>query len=288
MDSASCIDKYIIQQEDKSFWIDSFGRFVYVVREDRFRPAFELVFGIGSGFDVPRIWQHIRFLLGIKPQFDAPACVTLDHIRLLIEMFGPNLSNTLSTINLSVNQTWFQGFVTVEEAEHILTDQVPGTFLIRFSQSSKSSLVISYVADDHKIMHHLVEASQKDGFLLDGRSYMSIEQLVHENKNILRFAAPNTASKNRWFFGFQTYQETKQVLKDYPTGSFLMRFSRSQPGSLAIGWKAPFLVEGKNILQALLLTQKDTGGYLFWEHMFFSIESVIRTFRHIFRYPGSI
>jgi len=45
-------------------------------------------------------------------------------------------------------------------------------------------------------------------------------------------------SYRSWFYGFLTRSETDLLLRDQPEGTFLIRFSSSQPGSFALGFAA--------------------------------------------------
>lgn len=41
----------------------------------------------------------------------------------------------------------------------------------------------------------------------------------------------------RWFFGFISHVETEYLLESQPPGTFLIRFSKSNPGSFALGFR---------------------------------------------------
>jgi hypothetical protein len=55
---------------------------------------------------------------------------------------------------------------------------------------------------------------------------------------VLRTALYDPFSLVRFFHGFLTYPETVELLSTRPSGHFLFRFSRSQPGSLVVAFKS--------------------------------------------------
>jgi len=62
----------------------------------------------------------------------------------------------------SASPKWIEGFVTKEEAERSLQNQVPGTFILRFPTSRSwphpdaGSVVVTYVGHDLVIHHRLL------------------------------------------------------------------------------------------------------------------------------------
>ena len=68
---------------------------------------------------------------------------------------------------------------------------------------------------------------------------------------------PPILSRYSFFHGFLTFDETVEVLKNKDIYSYLFRFSRSQPESLVVAWKA---TTGQ-VKQALLFSQPNDGGY---------------------------
>ena len=68
---------------------------------------------------------------------------------------------------------------------------------------------------------------------------------------------PPILSRYSFFHGFLTFDETVEVLKNKEIYSYLFRFSRSQPESLVMAWKA---TTGQ-VKQALLFSQPNGCGY---------------------------
>lgn len=62
-------------------------------------------------------------------------------------------------VRLILTAPWFHGFLTSREAELLLEDQPPGTFLIRFSRSSGGSFALAFVQKPRKILHILSTAT---------------------------------------------------------------------------------------------------------------------------------
>jgi hypothetical protein len=54
-------------------------------------------------------------------------------------------------------RSWFHGDLTKEEAEDLLKEQKPGTFLIRFGDGP-NSFYCSYVAPNHQVLHAEIQS----------------------------------------------------------------------------------------------------------------------------------
>ena len=61
-------------------------------------------------------------------------------------------------VDIVVNGRLLYGFITREEVEMALSDQAPGTFLLRFSERHSGQIGIAYVGNHvNQIKHYLVQ-----------------------------------------------------------------------------------------------------------------------------------
>jgi hypothetical protein len=68
----------------------------------------------------------------------------------------------------AVQEAWFHGFLSFDEANEVLRCCPVGTFLIRFSQSSPTSLALAFVAPDQSVKQVRIDAKPGHGFIMDG------------------------------------------------------------------------------------------------------------------------
>jgi hypothetical protein len=77
---------------------------------------------------------------------------------------------------------WFFGDVSTKDCTVLLAEKKSGSFLIRFSQTKRGVLVISYVIQG-KMFHTLVD-SFDGGVICDGTPYKSIDELLYKHRKI--------------------------------------------------------------------------------------------------------
>jgi len=77
---------------------------------------------------------------------------------------------------------WFFGDVSTKDCTVLLAEKKSGSFLIRFSQTKRGVLVISYVIQG-KLFHTLVD-SFDGGVICDGTPYKSIDELLYKHRKI--------------------------------------------------------------------------------------------------------
>ena len=140
-----------------------------------------------------------------------------------------------------------------------------GTFLVRFSQSTKCAFSIAAVVSSKKntndnnnntsVQQILIESSHKGYQTPDGSYHATLTNVIQSYSDILLYPAPNTLSKCKFFHGFLTYKETVSLLKSQQKGTYLMRFSKSQPGSLVIAYTS----NGNSVKQTIV--NSSTLGY---------------------------
>ena len=87
------------------------------------------------------------------------------------------INSTFTYISFS----WFHGDITTDEANELLRDKAPGTFLVRFS--SKGTFAASFVDSGRIVRHVLINTEGKNHYLVDTGSglvaFKSIRELVN-------------------------------------------------------------------------------------------------------------
>jgi hypothetical protein len=125
------------------------------------------------------------------------------------------------------------------------------------------------------VRHALIpSAADGGGFMLGRKYFTSLPALVQANGAMLKFPCVSYLNKplsnmskpglgqsspavNSWFHGFISYAESVAMLKPQPPGTFLARFSHSQPGALVIAYAG----EDGEVRQSLVIAEPDRGGY---------------------------
>ena len=80
------------------------------------------------------------------------------------------------------------GFIPAFEAESVLADSIPGSFLFRISKSNLTAFALAIVGNDGKVKHTLIETNQKqDGSLLIANTlYNSLSEFAKSmNKKLI-------------------------------------------------------------------------------------------------------
>ncbi|PRP77814.1 FYN/Yes-like tyrosine-protein kinase [Planoprotostelium fungivorum] len=98
-------------------------------------------------------------------------------------------------------------------------------------------------------------------YILDNSNTGNVNQ--HKFSEFLKgFGPVNDCIRNMksimscpWFYGFISRQETDLFLRDQPNGTFLIRFSSTQPGAFALG----FIMEGREVHHILIKADKPSG-----------------------------
>jgi hypothetical protein len=92
-----------------------------------------------------------------------------------------------------ISQPWFFGYLSSKEAETLLCNHIPGTFLVRLSKAAPGAFAIAFVYSVGTIIHILVQSRQPDGFsILDQetnseRKFESIQAIVAAYKDALLY-----------------------------------------------------------------------------------------------------
>jgi len=123
--------------------------------------------------------------------------VDVEKFGQFIGLLGPFDKKLLDRVASITKTNWFHGILTKAEAESRLSNEKPGTFLVRFSANNPGCYVISKVATDRSPKHILI-AHNKDGSfstkVKDAKTYPTFEDLLKaEGKaNNLLTCSPNS------------------------------------------------------------------------------------------------
>jgi len=134
---------------------------------------------------------------------DSSEVVSVDEFGKLLERLGPlNITDEpdglLDRIADLVCKPWFHGEIPTKTAESMLRVATPGTFLVRFSNSSRNSYCISSVSPDKKVKHIVIAYKSGKGVELSGKIFSGIRELVEENETRLHLTTPCPGSKFAW------------------------------------------------------------------------------------------
>jgi hypothetical protein len=187
--------------------------------------------------------------------------VTLLKFNEFLKAFGP-FKDSIQNLRNVVNNRWFHGFLTSEEAERLLELQQIGTYLIRFSRSQMGSFALAFVDGTRRINHTLIHFCPPNGYSINendaqgesNRVFNNLEALIRHYNYILKNPFNSTITRESWFHGDVNNDEAADLLKSKPEGTFLFRFS-SRKGYLTVS----FIAEGQ--LQHTLI-QPTANGYI--------------------------
>jgi len=93
---------------------------------------------------------------------------------------------------------WFHGELPTKTAENMLRVAAPGTFLVRFSNSSFNSYCISSVTAQKKVQHVVITYKPGGNVELGGKTFDSISSLIEQRKSKLFLNEPCPGSKFAW------------------------------------------------------------------------------------------
>eukprot|EP01116_Phalansterium_solitarium_P004322 TRINITY_DN15306_c0_g1_i1.p1 TRINITY_DN15306_c0_g1~~TRINITY_DN15306_c0_g1_i1.p1 ORF type:complete len:516 (+),score=160.26 TRINITY_DN15306_c0_g1_i1:67-1614(+) len=93
--------------------------------------------------------------------------------------------------------------------------------------------ILTHIADDERVVLQYIIDNQNTG-LVNQHKFSELLKAFGPTQNCLRSVRSTLSA--RWFYGFLTRFESEMLLRDQPVGTFLFRFSSSQPGSLALAF----------------------------------------------------
>lgn len=128
------------------------------------------------------------------------------------------------------SQKWFHHFLSVEEVIRSLSDQTPGTFLVRFSRSKSDAFALEYVESKGKVRTVLIKNNMPQGVSIAEehnveKTFASVHQLVQHYADTLKFPFHSDLLHRNWFFGDTSSEEAEEMLFGRPVGTFMIRFA---------------------------------------------------------------
>lgn len=78
--------------------------------------------------------------------------------------------NTLSYIHTLMNQSWFLSFADNNTVYSLLSDQSPGTFIVRYSVNHDRSYVLTYKLDGDGCDHKLILGNENGFYFPNGKA----------------------------------------------------------------------------------------------------------------------
>jgi hypothetical protein len=192
----------------------------------------------------------------------APNTVSLYKFSEFLRGFGPLQDSARKSAEL-VEAPWFHGYLSSHEAESLLHNARPFTFLVRISKSRLGSFALAYLNEAKDPQHTLITSTAPHGFKIEEEVgtvaqhnlFASIAEVVQHYANILQYPFQSTLAREAWFHGDLTSQEAAEMLAGQPNGTFLFRFS-SYPGHLAVSYVENGTTQHGKVEMA-------QGGYLF-------------------------
>ena len=291
--------------EGLSWWCSAVGAGTYAVKWEQMvaalcRDADDAVRGVASQPGFAALLLRGCSTAGAKPR---QAVTALEWGSFLFS-HGPGVRVALLQLRAAAQSApWFAGALTYDEARHLLAPHRDraGTFLVRFSESASCTWAVSYCnAATGLVNHALVSAySHKpptgggagagagagaaDYFSSGASRYDSLEDLVAQNADKLRFPCPGVKSLGpaRFFREFLTYDEAEQMLRGRPVGTFLLRFSARSQGCLVVAWVCS---KDASVLQSRIYCDPSRGFEL-GDQYYARIPDLVRANKETLRYP---
>lgn len=117
-----------------------------------------------------------------------------------LELPRPKENGFLDRISDMLKNPWFHGYLRTPAAETLLGAQIPGTFLVRFSNAHKGAFSMSLVNPEGKVVHYLVPYKPPKGFLWENSYYESIQKIIATYAKKYNFKFPAQCDKFTWLF----------------------------------------------------------------------------------------
>eukprot|EP00007_Cunea_sp_BSH-02190019_P003786 CAMPEP_0174239006 /NCGR_PEP_ID=MMETSP0417-20130205/13160_1 /TAXON_ID=242541 /ORGANISM="Mayorella sp, Strain BSH-02190019" /LENGTH=614 /DNA_ID=CAMNT_0015317901 /DNA_START=276 /DNA_END=2116 /DNA_ORIENTATION=- len=125
--------------------------------------------------------------------------VTLVKLGQVLAWFGgldpdANEQDIFHRIEHMLRQRWFHGDIAAQKAMDMLTGQLPGTFLVRFS-SQPGCFTISSVDPTRRVVHQRVIFEAGQGYVFWNNRYPTLKKLLQKEKKKFGFLQPCPDSK---------------------------------------------------------------------------------------------
>lgn len=207
----------------RKLWESLFeGETVAAVEWDTFLEAYQKATGSKIEGDDETLLKHVL-------DNDSVGGVTARSFNYFLKIFAP-LNSSLANIKALFKQKWFHGFLTVEEVVRLLSDQQPGTFLVRFSRSKPDAFVLEHVESKGKIRTTMIKNDMPRGVRIMEEAtvekvYPTISALIDHYSSITKYPFVSDFLSQPWFYGDISTEEATEMLASRPVGTFMVRFS---------------------------------------------------------------
>eukprot|EP01117_Protostelium_nocturnum_P009983 TRINITY_DN3557_c0_g2_i2.p1 TRINITY_DN3557_c0_g2~~TRINITY_DN3557_c0_g2_i2.p1 ORF type:complete len:603 (-),score=128.77 TRINITY_DN3557_c0_g2_i2:351-2159(-) len=205
-----------------SFWKNNFGPSIYVPFEEFIKAlSASLKQNIAEEETAAfkQIIDHSNQNIACKTSFGS-----------LLKIFGPlstDKTNCYHNLRQLYRQKWFFGFLSKGEAEALLYDQSPGTFMCRIPKMNTNSVYINYVDNKKRIC--LYSASPKgDGIsVMDHhtqkeKSYSNIFDFVRShNLDTLKTPLATSVPFEPWYWGDISTAEAIEIITGSPESNYI-------------------------------------------------------------------
>lgn len=246
-------DVMIIDVEGKQWWKQTFGS-VVMVDWKAFIGAMSNKF---PGIIGPKEASQLQSILDHSNTSHLSSYKFSEYLK----GFGPFQQCVTNTKRL-LAQSWFHGFLSSHESELLLREsrQADGTFLVRFSKSKPGSFALAFVQGGG-VKHILIESAMPEGLKISEqmssgstRVFSNLEDIIAHYKFVLKTPYIDNVSRQPWFHGDLSAEESNELLGEQPIGTFLVRFSSR--GCFAVSF-----VDSSRIIRHVLVTSGGKNNY---------------------------
>lgn len=234
--------------EGHSFWESRFGVDTIRLEFNTFLTEFEKMMETPLSEEETLLLKHV-----------------LDHARTgyvsalrfgeFLKWFSP-IGTSVTQMKQLLNQKWFYGFLSAEEASHLLRRQKVGTYLVRFSTLRSGFFSLSYVAKNEEVITLPIESCAPNGVKVYDQgetTFSDLYSLLDQYKS--KLLSPLTSIlKFDWFHGDLNQKAAEHFLKEKRPGTYLARWSGEADDSYAVSY-----VDQNSTIQHQIIQQKVTG-----------------------------
>merc|ERR1712137_27496 len=152
------------------------------------------------GKPIPEVWDN-RWKALKALVVDNDNRVTIEQFSKILEWFGPmdDLDEFLNTIEKLLQQPWFHGDISSEDAENKLSRRQVGTFLVRFSSREPGCYAIT-ATTDKALKHFRIYHRPGLGYLLGTKECAHLEDFVNIHGEKLGLLHPCPGSEFQAIF----------------------------------------------------------------------------------------
>jgi RhoGEF domain/WW domain/SH2 domain/CBL proto-oncogene N-terminus, EF hand-like domain len=202
-----------------------------------------------------------------------------------IRGFGP-YAHCLHNVDQLLQQPWFFGFLTMDEAKKFLEFQPVNTYLVRFSGTKPGSFALAFASGPQKVSHVHITTTE-NGFSVkqqdEEKVFSNLYEIVEFYNTVLKTPFQSQLPYETWFHGDIDSTQADKYLQGKKVGTFLIRFS-SQPGYFA----GSYVDENHQVGKCLIASSPrfyiaDNEGSQYGQ--FDTMSDLVLAFESIFKFP---